>query len=234
MKFPTKPKGFPIGPLGLPTELIIKIMTHLDPVGLESFSELVYIPLSGVVQYGYGPNVVAPREPKGMRSLSLSDLNHNRCSINIVDIVGMDLLNDTLISEMCEALSESINHISISQIGMSPFHYEFINDKRNRIFTLINSLPDSSQIVIRDSEFVGLNDGNINLGRISFKNIKLLKIQRCGFKGGNELEIDNIGRLWLMDYSNDMIESIDLEGGDMNVFYASGAVLKLENRTIKT
>jgi hypothetical protein len=224
----------PFGLLGLPTELIIEIMTHLDRVGLESFSELVHIPLTGVVQYAYGPNVISPREPKGMRSMSLSDLSDSRSIINIVDIVGMELLNDTLISEMCKALSESINHITISQIEMSPFHYEFINGKRNRVFTLINSLPDTSKIVIRDSEFVGLNDGNIDLGRISFRNIEYLKIQRCGFKGGKDLQIEKIGDLELMDYADEMIDDIDLEGGNMDAFHAWGDAVKLENRAINT
>jgi hypothetical protein len=96
--------------------------------------------------------------------MSLSDLDQNRSMITIVDIVGMELMNDTLISGMCKALSESINHITISQIEMSPSHYDFINGKRNRIFTLINSLPDSTQIVIRDSEFVGLNEQKIAVG----------------------------------------------------------------------
>jgi hypothetical protein len=234
MKCSTTQQRCPIGLLGLPTELIIEIMTHLDRVGLESFSELIHIPLARVVQYAYGPNVVSPTEPKGMRSMSLSDLSDNRCIINIVDIVGMELLNDSLISEMCEALSKSINHITISQIGMSPFNYDFVNGKKNRILTLIESLPDSSQIVIRDSEFVGLNDGNIDLGRISFKNIKLLKIQRCSFKRGKELQIEKIGDLELMDYSNDVIHNIDLEGGNMNAFSARSVKVKLENRTINT
>jgi hypothetical protein len=115
---------------------------------------------------------------------------------------------------------------------MSPFHYEFINGKKNRIFTLINSLPDSSQIFIRDSEVVGLNGCNIDLGRISFKNIEYLKIQRCGFKGGTELEIENIDDFELMDFSNEMIDNIDLEGGNMNALHARGAAVKSENRTI--
>jgi hypothetical protein len=223
-----------IRPLGLPTELIIEIMTHLDRVGLESLPELLHIPLAGVVQYASGQNVVSPRERKGMRSMSLSDLSDNRSIINIVDIVGMELLNNTLISEMCKALSKSINHITISQIEMSPFHNEFINGRKNRIFTLINSLPVSTQIVIRDSEFVGLNDGNIDLGRISFKSVVSLELQRCVFKGGTKLEIENVGELVLMEYSNEMIDSIDLEGGNINAFYAWGAAVKLENRTINT
>jgi hypothetical protein len=234
VKYSAKPKGCPMGLLGLPTELIIEIMTLLDRVGLESFSGLLHITLAGVVQYSCSPNMISPREPKGMRSMSVFDLRQTRSLINIVDIVGMELLNDTLISEMSKGLSKSINHITISQIEMSPFHYELIESKRNRIFTLINSLPDSSQIVIRDSEFVGLNDGNIDLGRISFKNIEYLKIQRCNFKGGTELAIANVGDLELMDYSNEKIDSIDLEGGNINAFYAWGAAVKLENRTINT
>jgi hypothetical protein len=92
--------------------------------------------------------------------------------INIVDIVGMELMNNTLISESCKALSKSINHINILQIEMSLFNYELIDDKRNGISTFISSLPDSSQIAIRDSEFVGLYGGNMGLGKISFRNIK--------------------------------------------------------------
>jgi hypothetical protein len=152
--------------------------------------------------------------------MSLSDLDQNRSMINIVDIVGMELLNDTVISEMCKALSKSINHITISQVEMSPFNHKFMDGKRNKIFRLINSLPDSSHIVIGDSEFAGLNDGDIDLGHISFKNIKLLKRPRCSFRGRTELEIENIGRQRLMDFPNVMIENIDLAGGNMSAFYA--------------
>jgi hypothetical protein len=215
-------------------ELIIEIMTHLDRVGLESFSGLLHTPLRGLVQYATGPNVVSPREHKGIRSMSLSDLDQHPSMINIIDIVGMESMSDTQISELCKALSKSINHISISEVEESLFRYDVREGEGNKIFTLINSLPDSSRVVIRDSKFVGLNDGSIDLSRISFKNIENLQLQRCGFRGRAELEIENVGALWLMDFSNEMIDSIDLERGNMNAFYVWGAAVKLENRTINT
>jgi hypothetical protein len=215
-------------------ELIIEIMTHLDRVGLESFLDVLDIPLPGVVQYAPGPNVVSPREHKGVRSMSLSDLDQHPSIINIVNIVGIESMSDTLISEMCKALSKSINHITISQAEESLFRSDAREGEGNKIFTLINSLPNSSRVVVRDSKFVGLNDGSIDLSRISFKNIENLQLQKCAFRGGAELEIENVGALWLMDFSNEMINSIDLEGGNMNAFYVWGDAVKLENRTINT
>jgi hypothetical protein len=105
MKYSSPPQRIPIGLLALPTELIVEIMTHLDRVGLESFSGLLHIPLAGAVQYSCSPNMISPREPKGMRSMSVFDLRQTRSLINIVDIVGMELLNDTLISKIVDVLS---------------------------------------------------------------------------------------------------------------------------------
>jgi hypothetical protein len=51
----------PLGLLGSPMELIREIMTHLERVALESFTELLDIPLAGVVQYAT-EYAVSPRE----------------------------------------------------------------------------------------------------------------------------------------------------------------------------
>jgi hypothetical protein len=85
-------------------------MTHLDRVDLESFLNLVDFPLAGVVQYATDPGaVLSGKGNEGILSVSLDDLNQSYSMINIVDIVGMDSVNDALISQMCKALSQSMN-----------------------------------------------------------------------------------------------------------------------------
>jgi hypothetical protein len=167
-----------------------------------------------------------------MRPLSLPDLIQNYSKINIIDIVGMKPMNDTKVLEMCKALSGSINHIGISQIEGSLG--DTLKGKKNTILKLINSFPDSSKVIIKDSGFVGLNDDNIDLRRISFKNIRQLYIRRCGLKGGTELVIENIGVLFLSEFSNELIESIDLEAGNIKSYYLRDTAVKLANRTINT
>jgi hypothetical protein len=222
----------PLVLLGLPLELIIEIMTHLDRMGLESLMDLLDIPLPGVLQYASVPHDIFPGRNRAMRPLSLADLAQSYSRIKIVDIVGMKSMNDIKVSEMCKALSRSISHITISRIQGSLL--DAWNGKRNKILKLINSLPDSSKVIIKDSRFVGLNDDNIDLRRTSFKNIRHLCIQRCGITGGPELEIENIGALCLKEFSNELIESIDMEGRNIRSFYLLDTAVKLENRTINT
>jgi hypothetical protein len=223
----------PLGLLSMPLELIIEIMTYLDRVSLESLMELLDTPFPGVLQYVTVPSAIFQGRNRGMKPLSLADLVQSYSKINIVDIVGMKSLNDIQISQMCEALSMSINHITISRIENLLFRSVF-NGKRNRILKLINSLPDSSKVIIKDSELVGLNDDKIDLRRTSLKNIGCLDIRRCGIKGGNELEIEDIGKLKLQEVPNELIESIDLEAGNVKALYLLDTAAKLENKTINT
>jgi hypothetical protein len=220
--------------LHLPTELIIEVMIHLERVDLESFLNLVDFPLQGVVQYATGPGTeLSGNENKETMSVSLDDLNQSYSMINIVDIVGMDSVNDALISQMCKALSHSMNHVSISQTGRSVFD-EYSSSKSNRVLELINSLPDSSEVVIKDSRSVRLNDGQIDLRRVSFQNINYLWLKRCDLQGGGELQMSNVVELVLVDFSDEMINSINLEACNNNLLCLWGAAVKLQGKTINT
>jgi tRNA-binding EMAP/Myf-like protein len=218
----------------LPMELIIEIMAHLDRVGLESLIALLNIPLPGVFQYVM-ESYFERRPGKGglIKQLSLDDLEQNYSKINIVDIVGLESMNSTKISKVCKALSNSINHINLCQIEESLFK-NALEGKSERIFELINSLPNSSKVVVKDCKIVKLYDNDTDLRKTEFSNINCLHVDRCGIKGGTKLSLHRINCLRLIECSNELLESIDLEAGNLVTLNLDSLErpIKLKDKTI--
>jgi hypothetical protein len=224
--------------LELPMELIIKIMVHLDFVGIESLALLLDRPLTGLIQMVVEPEWWKYPEYhcRAMKSVRLEDLRYpeHKSLINLVEIQELEEREYSQISEMANLLSGSINHFNLSRFFGTTFK-DYRQGLEDRIMKLVNLLPDS-EFTVEDSTYVLLHKSDIDLSRITFMDIQYLGFAECGVEKGDELDIWNIGTLHLEHCTTDFMERIPLDSGEIQTFHTCFLEhpLILANKTINT
>jgi hypothetical protein len=224
-------------------ELIIEIMTHLDRVGVECLVDLLDRPLPGVVQYVIGPYYMLSSELSNwIERVHLDKLNDSKpiCMISLVDFIGIDYLGPSDISEMIRKLPCSINLVTLREVTSSYLravinkgHESWMVDQ---IAQLTDDLSYQSKLEVMESEDVLLYHSDIDLRKISFKNIKTLEFQNCGVKDGTSVDMKGVDDLWLVQCTEQLKNCIDLEACDVKAFHVQylDSRFVLRDRTINT
>jgi hypothetical protein len=222
--------------LELPMELIIKVMMHLDFIGLESLAHVLNRPLTGLIQIVLEPEWWPYPEchSTAMKNVLLEDLKHSqhKSLINLVDIQELEEREYSEITEIARLLSGSINHISLSRFFGTTFE-DYHQGLEDRILKLVNLLPNS-QFILEDSTYVLLHKSDIDLGRMIFLDITYLSFVDCGVEKGEELDIWDIGTLHLENCTNELVECIPLDSDEIQTLYICYLEhpLILEHKTI--
>jgi hypothetical protein len=224
-------------------EIIIEIMTYLDRMGAASLVHLLDRPLPGVVRYVVGSIYLLSSELNSLiETVQLDDLGDSRpaCMINLVDLRGIDYLEPSDISEITSKLSGSINLVTLRGVR-SNYLRRMINMGHgsrmvDQIAQLTDELPYQSKLEVMESENVLMYHCDIDLRKISFKNIRTLEFQNCGVKDGKTLDMKGIDDLWLVQCTEQLKNCINLEVCDVKTFHVQYFFSRftLRDRTINT
>jgi hypothetical protein len=212
----------------LPLELQVHLMNFLDVEALECFITLLDIDLTGVVQDVLDNGVEAKHERQTV-TLRQFDKGTSKSMINIVYMEGtyMSELNRTI---TLHKPSRSINHIVITYFDnlreCELQNYTFLGE-------FIRSMNQRTSILIKDSKYVGLKRLELDVSRISFKNVRTLEFEECTAQGKSLMRCTNIDKIRLWDCSAFIEDSIDYECNSINdLIVDEKRKLSLKNRRI--
>jgi hypothetical protein len=127
------------------------------------------------------------------------------------------------ISEMTSKLCSSINLVTLREVTSSYLRRMINMGQSSRmvdqIAQLTDELPYQSKLEVMESEDVLMYHSDIDLRKISFKNIKTLEFQNCGVKDGTTLDVKLIDDLWLVQCTEQFKNCINLELCDVKTFH---------------